>query len=258
MQSVLYDGSWEGFMCAVFDVYEYKFTDADICPQQRFNGHLFGDVHQARMEKRNGERVWKGLQRILSRDACEALFRTFLSGLDDMEAHMLQYIRYAFAAGGAMETDFGNAAVLYVVQTARKVWREKHRMEAFVRFQKTTDELYYALIEPDYNVLPIIEQHFQERYADQRWLIYDARRKYGIYYDGKTVQQVKIAFNDAAQSGHDIAHAYEQAEPMYQALWQQYFKSVNIAARKNTKLHLQHMPRRYWKNMTEKKVKPQG
>lgn len=254
MQSVLYNGSWEGFLCAVFDVYEYKYTDADICPEYRYQGHLLGTVHHARAEKSHSDRVWKGLQRILSHEACEALYRTFLSGLEDMEAHLLQYIRYAFATGGNMEADFGNPSVLYITQTAKKVWREKHRMEAFVRFQKTADDLYYALIEPDYNVLPLIERHFEDRYADQRWMIWDARRKYGIYYDLQTVQQIQITFTNKAHPGRDITHAYEQQEPMYQALWQQYFKSVNIGARKNTKLHLQHMPRRYWRNMTEKKV----
>ncbi|RYZ23730.1 MAG: DUF4130 domain-containing protein, partial [Chitinophagaceae bacterium] len=46
--------------------------------------------------------------------------------------------------------------------------------------------------------------------------------------------------------------AYDEAESIYQELWKQYFKSVNIAARKNTKLHIQHMPKRYWKYLPEK------
>ena len=54
-----------------------------------------------------------------------------------------------------MEQDYGNPDVLMVVQTAKKVWREKHRMEAFVRFQKTADDLYYAVIEPDYQCVAI-------------------------------------------------------------------------------------------------------
>jgi probable DNA metabolism protein len=44
----------------------------------------------------------------------------------------------------------------------------------------------------------------------------------------------------------------DEKEELYQRLWQQYFTSVNIAARKNTKLHIQHMPKRYWKFLPEK------
>ncbi|MGK4566274.1 DUF4130 domain-containing protein [Flavobacterium sp. 3HN19-14] len=42
-------------------------------------------------------------------------------------------------------------------------------------------------------------------------------------------------------------------EGLYALLWNDYFKSTNIPARKNMKLHLQHVPKRYWKYLTEKK-----
>jgi probable DNA metabolism protein len=152
-----------------------------------------------------------------------------------------------------MEKDFSNAAVLAVTQTAKKVWREKHRMEAFVRFQKTGDQLFYSFIEPDYNVLPLLAKHFQQRYADQRWLIYDGKRHYGLYYDLQQVTEAYMSFSEDTANGKDVRPAYDASEVMYQQLWQQYFQSVNIKARKNTKLHIQHMPRRYWKNLPEKK-----
>jgi probable DNA metabolism protein len=151
-----------------------------------------------------------------------------------------------------METDYSHDAVLTINQTAKKVWREKHRMEAFVRFQKTGDGLYYAVIEPDYNVLPLIGRHFETRYANQQWLIYDAHRKYGIHYNGTYAVEVNIAFEETTAGGKDVRHAYDATESIYQELWKQYFKSVNIPARKNTKLHVQHMPKRYWKYLPEK------
>ena len=48
---------------------------------------------------------------------------------------------------------------------------------------------------------------------------------------------------------------YNEEEELYQQLWQQYFSSVNIVARKNMKLHIQHMPRRYWRYLVEKPPK---
>ena len=137
-------------------------------------------------------------------------------------------------------------------QTSRKVDREKHRMEAFVRFQLTKDGLYYSIIQPDYNVLPLISKHFEDRYADQQWLIYDARRKYGIYYNLKEVAAVQISFDIALNDKQQLATIHDEKEELYQQLWQQYFSSVNIAARKNMKLHIQHMPKRYWRYLVEK------
>lgn len=252
MKSILYDGTFDGFLSAVFDVYEYRFSEAEIVKTDSFKGNVFEQPHHVQTDKTQSTRVWKGLQKKLTLDAQQQLFRTFLSELPGIETILLQYIQYAFSSLQSMEQDYSHSAVLTVFQTAKKVWREKHRMEAFVRFQKTGDGLFYAFIDPDYNVLPIISRHFEHRYADQQWLIYDSKRKYGIYYDKSTITEVTVQLSAEAQSGSLPASLYDEQEQFYQQLWQQYFKSVNIAARKNTKLHLQHMPRRYWKYLPEK------
>jgi probable DNA metabolism protein len=50
----------------------------------------------------------------------------------------------------------------------------------------------------------------------------------------------------------------DEKEELYQHLWQQYFSTLNIAARKNLKLHIQHMPKRYWRYLVEKKGSVNG
>ena len=254
MQSVIYDGTFDGFLCAVFDVFYYKYTEVDICPATKFGGNIFGKVHTVHTTKAHGERLWNGLQKKLTKEAQGQLYKTFLSELPGIENSLLHYIQYLYSTDQFIEKDYSHPAIITITQTAKKVWREKHRMEAFVRFQKTGDELFYAIIEPDYNVLPLISDHFKTRYADQRWLIYDGKRNYGIYYDLTDVSDVQLNFSDATGGGKDVSAVYNESEEMYQHLWQQYFKSVNIAARKNTKLHIQHMPRRYWRYLPEKKT----
>lgn len=252
MQTVVYNGTFEGFLCAVFDVYEYKLSDVNIVPAHKHQPSLFAEPHFVNFDATHSDRVWKGLEKKLTKEAQDQVYRTFLSEIDGIENTLLQYIQYVFASETFMEADYSNSAVLTVFQTAKKVWREKHRMEAFVRFQRTSDDLYYAIVEPDYNVLPLIAAHFQTRYADQRWLIYDARRNYGLYYNLDAVSTVQIQFAETVSGAQDISSVYDETEAIYQQLWKQYFKSVNISARKNTKLHIQHMPRRYWKYLPEK------
>jgi probable DNA metabolism protein len=253
VQTLLYDRSFGSFLCAVFDAYEYRYGNADICTEKRFKGNLFEQVHRVHTDEQHSDRVWKGLQARLSKEACESLYRAFLSEEEGIENTLLAYVRYVFASTQSIETDYSHPAVLHITQTAKKVSCEKHRMEAFVRFQKTADGLFYALIEPSCNVLPLVAPHFEKRYADQRWLIYDGIRRYGIHYDGVRVTEVEIAFREGTVNGKNAGSVYDESEAFYQVLWQQYFKSVNIAARRNTRLHLQHMPRRYWKHLTEKK-----
>ena len=160
---------------------------------------------------------------------------------------MLRYIQYVISSVDSVERNYGNADVLLINQTAKKVDREKHRMKAFIRFQKTKDELYYAIIQPDFNVLPLIEKHFR--------LIYDVRRKYGLYYSLQTVEEVQINFAENISDKPALQTIQDEKEELYQSLWQTYFDSVNIKARKNMKLHIQHMPKRYWKYLIEKQAK---
>ena len=78
-----------------------------------------------------------------------------------------------------------------------------------------------------------------------------SHRKYGIYYDLVKTTIVEMEFNE---DPNNIENIVTEDEPLYQQLWQQYFNSVNIAARKNLKLHIRHMPKRYWKYLIEKRI----
>lgn len=253
MQTVLYDGSWPGLLTAIFEVYEYKFKDVQLSVNSD-SGSLFAEAHQVHTSTEKAARVLKTLQGILTMKRYHILFRAFLSEEKGIENIILGFVQYIIATGKTAENDFSNRFVLHLHNTTKKVDREKHRMEAFVRFQCTKDELYYATIQPDFNVLPLIVKHFKNRYADQKWLIYDTRRKYGMYYDLEKVEEITMSFSEEANNATLKTTIFDTDETLYQTLWQQYFSSVNIAARKNTKLHIQHMPKRYWKYLIEKQV----
>ena len=109
-----------------------------------------------------------------------------------------------------------------------------------------------AIIEPDFNVLPLITQFFKNRYADQRWLIFDVRRNYGYYYNLEELIEVSNESEGQVQNPYDLEIDIDPKELEYQQLWKTYFKSTNIEARKNLKLHLRHVPKRYWKYLVEK------
>ena len=249
-----YDGSFAGILSAVFDLFSYKLDAVRLEVTGQYTAPLFGQTHTVVTASAKAGRVWAGLRKRLSSQALEQLHFAYLSEQATIADQLVAYMRYAFSSAVSIEKDFSHPAVLHIAQTARKVHREKHRMEAFVRFQLTADELYYGVVEPDFNVLPVIAGHFEKRYADQRWLIYDARRRYGIYYNLETVEEVALSFEAGLQEGRQVAKVYDEKEHLYQQLWQRYFSSTNIEARKNTKLHIRHMPVRYWKYLVEKQV----
>ncbi|MGB4774776.1 MAG: TIGR03915 family putative DNA repair protein [Daejeonella sp.] len=250
--AVIYDGTWLGFLTAVFEVYERKLDLVHIYKQEHFQPGVFGDQLPIHTDEQKAKRVWKGLESKLSAAALKSLFSCYLSELDGIEDTLLAYVRLAFSSDQSIEQAYADPAVLRVVQVNRMVHREKHRMEAFIRFQLTRDNIFYAAIEPDFNVIPLISAHFKRRYADQKWIIYDLKRKYGIYYDLERVEEVTFTFTPDTNVCDTNTIYFKEDEALYQVLWKDYFKHVNIVSRKNTRLHVQHVPKRYWKYLTEK------
>jgi probable DNA metabolism protein len=247
-----YDGTFEGLLTVVFESYERKIWPHTIEFAQFSQPVIFGDNIAVITNEEKVNRVWQGLQKRLSQTALTALYHTFLWEQKGFEMLLFNYIKLAFENKESIETNYAAPCVLQVQQAAKQMFREKHRMEAFVRFKKTIDGIYYAVISPDFNVLPLIVRHFERRYADQKWVIYDERRKYGAFYDLDTTELIHLD-HESGKTGNEISKAIlAEDEDKYKSLWQVYFDSVNIPERKNPKLHLRHIPKRYWKYLSEK------
>lgn len=253
MYHYTYDGSFEGLLTVVFETYERQAWPDKIINEQHRQFSLFATPIYVPTNEQKAERVWRGLLKKISSAARGQLFKAFLSELPEIEMILYQYMKLAFDSPVNIEENYAADCVRLVAQINKQVFRESHQMEAFVRFQKTADDLFCAGIEPDFNVIPLIQNHFTQRYADQRWLIYDLKRHYGIYYDLEEVQPVQFERLPLERNGNLPALIRDEHELAYQDLWQTYFNSVNIPERKNLKLHLRHIPLRYWKFLSEKR-----
>lgn len=254
MYWLTYDGSFGGLLNCIYAVYERKITLVRICRVEHYLPDAFAQSVHIANDPDKAKRVWEGMKKRLTNKGLQWFYYAYLSGLPEMEEMLLAFSRMVFRHSENIENNYGNPTVLQLAKTAKKVGREKHRMEAFVRFRETKEGLYYASIEPDFNVLPLILPHFKKRYADQHWLIYDIRRKYGIHYSAndESTSEVKIDWAEGVKPGSECGHIFTLEEGWYQQLWQDYFKSSGITERKNMRLHIQHVPRRYWKYLTEK------
>ena len=184
---VLYEPSFEGWLSAVFYVYANRLQDDEslqLIAQDCYVPSLIAQADSVTINEDYAERVLTKLHKLLGRSGMRNILWGFLSEKDHIGTTLFQVVKYAidYPSRAIME-DLGNLNILDLVQTVKSVAREKHRMEAFVRFEHTTDDIYFARVEPDFNVLPLIGEHFRQRYQDQHWAIYDVARGYGIYYD---------------------------------------------------------------------------
>ena len=255
MTVYVFDGTMDGLLTAVFDAFALKdspeavLTEGDALP-------LFCErTYTVHTDEEKARRVWAGLEKQLSRETMKLISVSWLAELSELNAHLFRYICKVFRQGD-IARNFADPDVLAVTNIARRVLHEQLRMKQFIRFQKAKDGTYLAVVSPDHNVLPLVIDHFQDRFNDQPWLIYDAKRHYGYHYDGQ--QAVRITFEDETAVPFNLSDGkldesvLSNDDQLLQNLWRTYFKAICIRERLNPRKQLNDMPRRYWKYMTEK------
>ena len=250
-----FDGTMDGLLTAVFDAFALH-EQPDQLLKQGDALPLFCDhLYRVSSDEEKARRVWTGLEKRLPCEALKLISVSWLSEQPELPTPLFLYICKVFRQGD-ISKNFADPDVLEVTNIARRVLHEQLRMKQFIRFQKAKDGTYLAVVSPDHNVLPLITSHFSDRFNDQAWLIYDAKRHYGYYYDGAEV--IRITFENESAVPFNLSNGKLNAETLsnddqlFQDLWRTYFKAICIRERMNPRKQLSDMPRRYWKYMTEK------
>ncbi len=252
----VHESDFEGWLSAVFACYELKHThNAILAYRHQYTAELLDDVIEIATDADKSERVLAKLCDRLGKKGMGMLIKANLSELKDAPTVMFEVVKYALDyPKRAVLGDYGHPSVLRLHQILKSVHRERHRMTAFVRFEHTLDGVYFAKINPDFNVLPLIAPHFKARYQDQDFAIYDIRRGYGILSrQGQSGYQTIVGIDDAILN--DSSQVWSDHEARYQRFWQGYFHHVTIKERINPRLHKQYLPVRYWQYLSEKQVR---
>ena len=256
MTVYVFDGTMDGLLTAVFDAYALKEQPEELLKSGDALPLFCDHTYQVTTDEEKAQRVWTGLEKKLEREALKLISVSWLSELPELSTPLFHYIYKVFQQGD-ISRNFADPDVLSVTNIARKVLHEQLRMKQFIRFQKAKDGTYLAVVSPDHNVLPIITDHFSDRFNDQPWLIYDAHRHYGFYYDGHAAP-IRITFENefavpfSLENGKLNEDILSSDDQLLQNLWRTYFKAICIKERMNPRKQLKDMPRRYWKYMTEK------
>ncbi len=256
MNIFIYDQTFEGLLTTIYEAIELKVRPDKIVSAKSFQDDLFAIKNYVTTDHAKFESIWNQVNKKTTQQVCQRIFQAFLSEGPDIEMLIYNYIKLIIDTPYNIEVNFSDNFVLKLTNIQKKVGRETQRVIMFVRFQKTIDDIYYASFDPKYNVIPLTISHFRNRFADQKWVIFDTRRKYGYYYDLNEVREVTIGNqkvnNNSGKVENDILHV---SEKLFQKLWKSYYDTINIKERKNLKVHMQFLPKRFWKFLPEKDFK---
>ena len=248
MLSISYDSSFNGFLSVVFEIYRQHLDVGEIHPDRSDSPcNLFMQPFRIETSEESAQRLKRAISNQASPEILSTLDAAFRSEEDGIEMKILAYLRKMFL--GTDPTYAKNPTsdeMLPIFMTARSVRREVGGMLGMVRFNRMPDGTYVSEIEPKYDILELLIGHVRGRFANERWVIYDSKRGFGVYYDGKNPVEMSIP-NIRQVSAMNSSDNFVQ-------LWQDYYKSIAIKERENPKLMKQCLPVRYWKHLPERQV----
>ncbi|MGB5237895.1 MAG: TIGR03915 family putative DNA repair protein [Flavobacteriaceae bacterium] len=181
--TLIYDDGFSGFLSAIHFAFSEECSISDIMSKENGQRLLFSDAISVKTDKTAARSVWQAIQK-KNYEAAKSIYFAFLSESKGIEFLLYKYIRLLVLNPTDSDNYIESTSLNKIKLLAGLVSREKKRMESQVHLEQTYPDLHLAYIEPDFNVLPLITKHFRSSQDICPWIIYDRKRKYGIYYDG--------------------------------------------------------------------------
>ncbi|RBP61073.1 putative DNA metabolism protein [Alkalibaculum bacchi] len=236
----LYDNTFEGFLNCYYE-HLFLVPCSGIFKKETYQISLLNPYKEIKTDSDQADKMFDVIKRKLSRETLMNIFYCFLSDHQSKEEWIFQYLNLGFQMGRDFNQYHTHKAVLPLLQVVRKVKMESHRYLGYVRFTALGSSL-YSSIHPTYNVLPIIADHFSNRFKSESFILHDKNRNMAVVSDrGNYIlcpfkQEISLDLKE-----HDI----------YESLWRTYFHTVGIEGRKNEKLQQNFVPLKYRKDLLE-------
>lgn len=241
---LLYDGTFAGLLTAIYEAFYSPHPPERIMPRERYQKNLFSQKQLIITDEIKSDKVYQAIQKKISNVTLKNVYLAYLSELENIETVIFHYLKLGFKLGWRVERRLTSDWVKQIHQAGYKVSFESHRLKGLLRFRRLKNDLYYAPIEPDHNVLSLLAPHFSERLSDKNWMIHDQKRGLAAVFNR---QEWSIMSIDEASSLE-----YSPDEELYQDLWRTFFETIAIREKTNLKLQRSFMPKRYWKHLIEK------
>lgn len=236
-----YDGSFKGLLCCVFESYAKNETPVEILPPEMAHTTLFPGKNIV-TEPHQAKRVLVSIPKRMGYDALEFVQNAYLTCLAQKELHILRFLRLGYRNGPSVMDMLTDDAVNTLFKAVNHLQKESHLLKGFLRFSVYQDIL-LGQIEPKNQVLPLLTRHFCQRYREERFFIYDKTHKMALVY--KPYHSSIIHIENLLLSEPD------EKEKSFRELWQLFYNTIEVEGRHNPRCRMSHMPKRYWKHMTE-------
>ena len=227
----IYDGTFPGLLTIVFDSYVAGKIPIKICRDKNYEYNMLDKAIYIETDDEKAKRIFEGILKNVSFNTLYTAYNAFLSGQKNTELTILKYVIAAFKVGTKIDDMLSIDYVLDTMKLRRATLFEAHRLKGLVKFRYLSNNLYYAPMHPDNNVIEHVGKHFVKRLPTQNFILHDKNRNISFVYNTKEFE-IRDVPNDL-----EIPEFCKE-EKLYQNLWKTFFKAIAIKERTNKRLQM--------------------
>lgn len=253
----------EGIFTAAYDAGKSGYGHKYIRLQAQSEGlnenyDLFSEYIRVNTEIEKAEKVARSVRTGISETAYENIMKAVCSESIDKADVIYHYMVYGFSMGAKVTNALQIPCVQRMFEINRAVMNESHFFLEFLRFKEIQKEppLLLAVFEPKSKVLPLVTEHFADRFNPEWFIIYDKLHREAAFHNPNGEWYVRKLNPDEEKRLQEM----DRQEERYTDLWQVFFNTIAISERANPKLQRSNLPLWYRKHMPEfsDKGKPPG
>lgn len=186
---LIYDGSFNGFLTAIHFALGNNIDVLSFQKTKSGQEGLFSDQHTISTVRKKAQNMWYSIEK-KSHAAIRNIYFAFLSETNGIEFMLYQYIKKLYGILDIETLEQTAIIEAKIKKLSLQVNREKSYIENSLVFETTDSSVYMTELEPGFNIIPLISRHFRYKYPKHPWIIYDNKRKYGVYYNGISLEMV--------------------------------------------------------------------
>lgn len=245
------EDSVDGIFTAVYDAWASRLGLRNVSIQagESQDRLLFTAYRTVETDHEKAASVADTLRRKMGMEDFQTIYQAALSGDGEKGEDIFRTIVLGLAVWKRknITRNLQEPSVLRVFERSRAVENEAHKYRMFVRFREMENGLMCAEIEPENQVLPLLGDHFSDRFPMVNFLIYDHTYGQCLFHQA----HCQWAILTGVQPEERQLCRFSEQEREYARLWKGFVDHIAIQERKNPRCQMNFMPKKYWKYMTE-------
>lgn len=238
----------DGIFTAIYDAWAARLPDdvLSIQVERNYEMELFVKCRYVQTDMEKAVKVARSVKSKISAEAYYMIYNAALSCEEDKIDCIYHFLKMGFQYGARVVQMHGENVVCRMFELRRNVGNEAHMFREILRFHDSAEGILIAKIHPKNQVLPMIAEHFSDRFPEENFVILDAMHGMGVFHEQGKQWYLAPLEKEILERIWQYRGSTE-----YEQLWKTFFKTIAIEERRNYKCQRNMCALRYRDYMVE-------